>query len=217
MMRRLPAVLILGAVVLAAGIPHSRAQSRSATASTHAALDEATRLTEQVVKPYGEGKYQEAIAPAEQALTLREKALGPDHLDVASSMNNLARLYKEQGMYARAKPLYIRALAIDERMLGPSHPSVADTLGYLATLYQAQGAYDRAEPLLARAARIREQQLHDELGPLSETRKQDWIGLLQGETDHLVSFHADIRPGPCQRTRSRVHNRAGLPSQRSAP
>ena len=35
----------------------------------------------------------------------REKALGPDHPDVARSLNNLAVLYYEQGRYADAEPL----------------------------------------------------------------------------------------------------------------
>jgi tetratricopeptide (TPR) repeat protein len=46
-----------------------------------------------------------------------EKTLGPDHLDVATSLNNLASLYYTQGQYSQAKPLYKRALAIFEKTL----------------------------------------------------------------------------------------------------
>ena len=41
------------------------------------------------------------------------------------SLNNLARLYDDQGRYAEAEPLYKRALAIREKALGPDHPDVA--------------------------------------------------------------------------------------------
>jgi len=62
-------------------------------------------------------------------------------------------------------------------------------------LYQAQGAYAQAEPLLARATDIAEQQLRTELERLSEPRKRASMALLQGETEGLVSFHADVVPG----------------------
>ncbi len=35
-----------------------------------------------------------------RALAIREKALGPEHPDVATSLNNLALLYDDQGRYA---------------------------------------------------------------------------------------------------------------------
>ena len=40
------------------------------------------------------GRYQEAQGYLEQALAIRKKALGPDHPDVATSLNNLAGLYR---------------------------------------------------------------------------------------------------------------------------
>ena len=58
-------------------------------------------------------------------MAINEKALGPDHPDVARSLNNLAALYETQGRYADAEPLYKRSLAIREKALGPDHPDVA--------------------------------------------------------------------------------------------
>ena len=40
--------------------------------------------------------------------TGKNKALGPEHPDVAASLNNLAGIYKAQGNYAQAEPLYKR-------------------------------------------------------------------------------------------------------------
>jgi tetratricopeptide (TPR) repeat protein len=37
--------------------------------------------------------------------------VGPEHPDVAQSLNGLAVLYYQQGRYADAEPLYRRALA----------------------------------------------------------------------------------------------------------
>ena len=71
------------------------------------------------------GDYRHAEKPFTQALAIREKALGPEHPDVAQSLNNLAALYRAQGQYAKAELLYQRALAIDEKALGSEHPTVA--------------------------------------------------------------------------------------------
>jgi tetratricopeptide (TPR) repeat protein len=69
-----------------------------------------------------------------RSLALREKALGPDHPDVAPGLNNLAALYYAQGQYAKAEPLYQRSLAIYEKALGPDHPDVAKSLENYAAL-----------------------------------------------------------------------------------
>ncbi len=47
----------------------------------------------------------------ERALAIREKALGPEHPDTATSLNNLALLLQAQGDLARSRPLFERALA----------------------------------------------------------------------------------------------------------
>ena len=114
------------------------------------------------MKLFREGKYDRAIPLAERALAIWEKALGPEHPDVATSLNNLALLYKAKGDYARAEPLYQRALAIREKALGPEHPDVAESLNNLAVLYNAKGDYARAEPLYQRALAIREKALGPE-------------------------------------------------------
>jgi len=75
-----------------------------------------------------------------------EKALGPEHPDVAQSLNNLAELYRSQGRYAQAEPLYKRSLAMLEKVLGPDHPDVANSLNNLALLYDSQGGTRRPSP-----------------------------------------------------------------------
>ena len=88
----------------------------------------------------------------ERALAIREKALGPEHPDVANSLNNLAGLYYNQGQYAKAEPLIERALAIREKALGPEHPDVARASTTWRALRLHQGQYAKAEPLLSPGA-----------------------------------------------------------------
>ena len=61
------------------------------------------------------GQYQAAVGPLTEALAIREKALGPDHPDVALNLNNLAALYWTRAEYDEAEPLFRRALAISEK------------------------------------------------------------------------------------------------------
>ena len=81
---------------------------------------------------------------------------------MAQSLNNLAGLYRDQGKYAEAEPLFQRALAIRERTLGPEHPEAARSLQNLAVLYNDQGKYAEAEPLYQRSLAILEKALGPE-------------------------------------------------------
>lgn len=65
--------------------------------------------------------YAKAEPLLRRALAIREKALGPDHPDTATSLNNLALLYQYVGDYAKAEPLLQRALAIYRKRCGASH------------------------------------------------------------------------------------------------
>ncbi len=90
-------------------------------------------------------------------------ALGPEHPDVAISLNNLARLYTGQGRYAEAEPLIQRALAIWEKALGPDHPDVANGLEIYPFLLHRTGRGDEAAKMEARAKAIRAK--HSEQNP----------------------------------------------------
>jgi tetratricopeptide (TPR) repeat protein len=97
--------------------------------------------------------------PIETSLIIREEALGRDNPDVATSLNNLANPYQNQGRYADAEPLYQRSLAIREKALGGDHPTVAQSLNNLAELYHRQGRNADAEPLYQRSLAIWEKAL----------------------------------------------------------
>ena len=107
---------------------------------------------------YQQGKYLEAEGLFVTALDVAER-FGPEDPRLATSLNNLALLYKSQGRYEAAEPLHKRALAIKEKALGPDHPDVATSLNNLAGLYRAQGRYEAAEPLDKRALVIWEKAL----------------------------------------------------------
>ncbi len=79
------------------------------------------------------------------------------------SLNNLAVLYKAQGRYTEAEPLYQRSLAW-EKALGPEHPNVATSLENYATVLRETEREDKAEEMEARAHAIRAK--HAEQNPV---------------------------------------------------
>ena len=103
---------------------------------------------------YALAAYAEARPLHERALAIREKVLGAEHPDTATSLNNLALLLQAQGDLAGARPLHERALAIREKVLGAEHPDTATSLSNLASLLQAQGDLAGARPLHERALAI---------------------------------------------------------------
>jgi tetratricopeptide (TPR) repeat protein len=108
------------------------------------------------------GRYTQAEPLLERALAIREKALGPEHPDVAASLDILAGLYDDQARYAQAKPLYRRALAIRRKALSPEHPHLATSFNNLAILCCNLGRHARAKALHQRALAIREKVLGPE-------------------------------------------------------
>ena len=61
-----------------------------------------------------------------QAIAIDKQSLPEDHPSLAIYFNNLAGLYKSQGRYTEAEPLYLEALRICDicdRSLSSEHPN----------------------------------------------------------------------------------------------
>jgi Tfp pilus assembly protein PilF len=70
------------------------------------------------------GEHDEARHQFEQALAIREAALGTEHPDVAKSLANLGHLALDERREADARALFERALAI-QLVTQPDHIDVA--------------------------------------------------------------------------------------------
>ncbi len=103
---------------------------------------------------YQQANYAEAEKQWTDALREAEK-FGPEDPRLATSLNNLGELYRLQGKYAEAEPLYQRSLAIWEKALGPEHPDVAMVLENYAGLLRETGREEEASSMEARAQAIR--------------------------------------------------------------
>jgi tetratricopeptide (TPR) repeat protein/CHAT domain-containing protein len=102
------------------------------------------------------GRLEEAEAAARRALKIREKAFGPDHLEVAASLPVLAVVCDHLGRGKEAETLLRRCLAIRESRLGKDHPSVASVLSNLGGQLMFQGRYGESEAAYRRCLEIKE-------------------------------------------------------------
>ena len=103
------------------GLSFAPAMAQYAAAQDADPLKRARELNSEVLRHLNEGRFREGIPKAREVLTIREQALGPNHTDVASSLNTLGWLLLETGDYTAAKPLLDRALTIREQAFGPIH------------------------------------------------------------------------------------------------
>jgi CHAT domain-containing protein len=174
-------LLVIAAIVALAATPGAlRAQSDD--------LATAERLNSQVVELYSAGHYREAIPLAQQVLTIYEKVLGPEHPNMAISLNNLALLYWSTGAYAQAEPLYKRALTIYEKVLGPEHPNTALSLANLATLSWERNRWSESFARTQRFLSIEESNAQRILLLGNESRKRAYADTLTDSTWAAVSF-----------------------------
>jgi CHAT domain-containing protein/antitoxin component YwqK of YwqJK toxin-antitoxin module len=106
---------------------------------------------------YKKGKLDNGmtIPYMEKLLLIQEKTISKEHPNYVTSLNNLAGLYRDQGLYAQAEPLYVEAKEIRAKVLGKEHPNYATSLNSLALLYHNQGLYAQAETLYVEVKEIR--------------------------------------------------------------
>jgi tetratricopeptide (TPR) repeat protein len=144
---------------------YAQGKYRESTAAFRRCLeifaDDPTVLNDTGVTLAGAGDYAEAETLFWRALATYEKWLGPDHLFVAHTLDNLAWVLGSRADYARAEALSRQALAIYKKALGPDNSETAAGLSNLARLLFEEGDYPQAEPLIRQALDIDEK----ELGP----------------------------------------------------
>jgi len=147
-------------------------------------LAEAAKLDSQVVKLYGERKYNEAISLARRVLKIREKLLKADDPLLADSVGNVAAIYLAQQKVDDAEKFLKRALLIYERNETENALIMAKTLESLGQVRSARNDPGKAEEFYLRALAIKDKALdpnHEEIS----------LSL-----DRLVEFYKREKKGP---------------------
>src|SRR5688572_1445996 len=98
--------------------------------------------------------FAEAEPILESAVAGFERAFGPNDMQVADALMQLAILFHERSEFGRAEQLYARIQEIYEGRVPPTHEWRARLLNHQAMLARAQGRFAEARPLLERALAI---------------------------------------------------------------
>jgi len=98
-------------------------------------LAEADRLESLASTSFSKRDYKAAAELLKKSLALKEKALGVDHSDVATTLHSLANVYQSLGKYDDAEPFYLRSISIRETKLGASHPDTIQVVKDYACSY----------------------------------------------------------------------------------
>jgi CHAT domain-containing protein/tetratricopeptide (TPR) repeat protein len=100
---------------------------------------------------YRVGKFSKAEDIYLEALNIRKRVVGEEHLDYATSLNLLGNLYNKIGKYDMAEPYYIKALKVIKNNIGEESLSYIRTLNNVANLNNNLKNYLKAEDYYNRA------------------------------------------------------------------
>jgi Flp pilus assembly protein TadD len=101
-----------------------------------------------------EGRTEQAIPLAEEALALTIKTEGENSLDAALAYANVAEGHRVLNRPERALPLFRKSRATYERLLGAEHPRVSSVLTQEGLLLLSEGKLGMAEEALERSLAI---------------------------------------------------------------
>ena len=143
------------------------------------------------------GEYTKSEDYGQRAIETQVNTLGPNHIDVATSYNNLGMVYNAMGELQQAKDCVQRAIEIGINVLGPNDIHVATYYNNLGTVYRRLGELEEAKGYHQRAIDIR----INVLGPnhIDVATSYDNLGLLyqaMGELEEAKDYHQraiDIR------------------------
>ena len=144
-----------------------------------------------------QGEYEKALEYNGKALEVRERTLGNDHPDTATTYNNMAGVYQAQGEYEKALKYYGKALEFRGRVLGCDHPDTAATYNNMAVVYQKQGEYKKALEYYGNALEVVERVLGSD-HPYTATTYNNMalVYQAQGEYEKALEYHGkalDVR------------------------
>ncbi len=106
------------------------------------------------------GDFPQAIQRLQQAHKIHEQALGSDHAETLTSLNNLAGLYLQTGQKTEARRLFAQIVAT-RKSQNPESADYATALSNLSQAHQEWNELSEAERLCRQSLQIRE----DVLGP----------------------------------------------------
>jgi tetratricopeptide (TPR) repeat protein len=117
------------------------------------------------------GKYLQAMASAQNAVSVYKKQFGEQYLNTAKSFLQLGILYEKTGKYDSAFYFQQKALTLFKSLLSENDLYVAQALQAIGTTYFAQKNYEKAEEYYQNALFIQKQHYIQYHPQIAETYK----------------------------------------------
>ncbi|XP_046855133.1 uncharacterized protein LOC124448164 [Xenia sp. Carnegie-2017] len=116
--------------------------------------------------------------------------ISPNHVDVATSLNNLGNVYSDTGNFDKAIEFHEKALEIRKQSLGPNHVDVAWSINNLGNVYKDTGNYDKAVEFHEKALEIRKQSLGpNHVDVATSLNNLGNVYSYTGNYDKAIEFH----------------------------
>jgi eukaryotic-like serine/threonine-protein kinase len=137
---------------------------------------------------HGLGLNDRALPLLEKSLELRTRVFGPEHPQVAESLEALGTLTAARGDFDGAEALHRRALEMRRKLLGPDDPAVAESMNSLATDLLVKAKHDEAEPLFRGALDINRRHFGNDHEEVATNLAN--FGLLEKQRRHFPEAEA---------------------------
>ena len=138
-----------------------------------------------------QGRLDEALQSAGEALDILRQEVGPDHINVAVTLSNMAMMYFEKENLDEAERLAQESFDILVAKLGPDHSRVGISYGVRANIREAQGRYDEALALLEQSLQTKLKSLPRQHPSVALTYRK--MGVIRRKLDDYRGSLADIR------------------------
>ena len=126
-------------------------------------------LDAQVAQLQKQGKIEESVPLAKEALRIAEATFGPNHPNTAIALQKLGMAELGLGQYPEAEGLLTRAVGTREKAFGPEAASMSELLNDLGQVYFYEAKTAEAEAAFKRALTIGEKVLGPEHPDVAES------------------------------------------------
>jgi non-specific serine/threonine protein kinase/serine/threonine-protein kinase len=153
------AALLAGVVGTTLGLVRAvraEAEARREAATSEQVKDFLVELFEVSDPNEAKGRTITAEEVLDQGAARIRSGLAGEPLIQTSLMSTIGRVYRNLGLYEKARPLFESALETRSRLLGAGHPGVAESMEDLGLLLKYIGELDESASLLESCLEIRE-------------------------------------------------------------
>jgi CHAT domain-containing protein len=138
----------------------------------------------------GKAGRQDTLTLAERAVRFKEQFLRRDHVEIATSLQNLGTVLFLRGEFAAALAVHERALSIRTQSFQPTDPLIADSLDQLAATQMRMERFGESRQNLMQGLAIREARAAYE--PLGLARTLELIAWLDRYSGNYANAKASL-------------------------